>query len=107
MEKNERMCLLMTLFLTQVTIYMSAISNSPQSISTINNLMKWIIGCIFFMFFSFIEYGIVLLCRFVFEYKTLPEDYAKKQLMQMDMTCLIISSISFTLYIIVYFASTI
>ena len=73
---------------------MNIISKSPKSRS-VTHLMKWMIACIFFVFFALIEYGIVLLCRFVFDYKLMPQNYARKELMQADIVCLISSSYHF------------
>ena len=101
-----RMSLLVILFLNLLTIHMNIISNSPDSVST-TNIMDWMIACIFFVFFAIIEYGAMLFCRFVFDYKSLPKDFAKKQLMQVDFLCLITSMISFSIFVIVFFASTI
>ena len=100
-----RMSLLMILFLNLQTIYMNVISRSPESVGT-THIMNWMIACIIFVFFAIIEYGVMLFCRFVFEYKSFEKDYAKKRLMQVDFICLIISMISFSIFTIVFFAST-
>ena len=97
-----RMALLMIIFLNLLTIYMSMISKSPKSIGT-TNIMNWMIVCIFFVFFALIEYGVILFCRFIFEYKSLSKDYGKKQLMNLDLTCLLISVLSFILFSTIYF----
>ena len=97
-----RMALLMIIFLNLLTIYMSMISKSPKSIGT-TNIMNWMIVCIFFVFFALIEYGVILFCRFILEYKAFPKEYGKKQLMRLDLTCLLISVISFIVLTIIYF----
>ena len=100
-----RMSLLMILFLNLQTIYMNVIARSPESVG-MTHIMNWMIACIIFVFFAIIEYGVMLFCRFVFEYKSFEKDYAKKRLMQVDFICLIISMISFAIFTIVFFAST-
>ena len=102
-----RMSLLMIIFLNLLTIYMSIISKSPKSNGT-TNIMAWMIVCIFFVFLALIEYGIVLFFRTIlFEYKSLPKDYAHKRLIQVDLTCLLTSIISFAGFTIIFFYSTI
>ena len=100
-----RMSLLMILFLNLQTIYMNVIARSPESVST-THIMNWMIACIIFVFFAIIEYGVMLFCRFVFEYKSFPKDYAKKQLMQVDFISLITSMISYSIFVIVFSTST-
>ena len=88
---------------------MNVISRSPESVST-THIMNWMIACIIFVFFAIIEYGLMLLCRFVFDYKSFAKDYARKRLMQVDFICLITSMISFLIFIIlsrVKFSSTV
>ena len=96
-----RMSLLMILFLTLLTIHMNVISKSPESVGT-THIMNWMIACIIFVFFAIIEYGVMLFCRFIFEYKSFEKEYAKKQLMQVDFISLMISMISFSIFIIVF-----
>ena len=100
-----RMSLLMILFLNLQSIHMNVISRSPESVGT-THVMNWMIACIIFVFFAIIEYGVMLFCRFVFKYKSFEKDYAEKQLMQVDFISLIISMISFSIFTIVFFAST-
>ena len=97
-----RMALLMIIFLNLLTIYMSMISKSPKSIGT-TNIMNWMIVCIFFVFFALIEYGVILFCRCMLEYKEFPKEYGRKQLMRLDLTCLLISVVSFIVFTIIYF----
>ena len=97
-----RMALLMIIFLNLLTIYMSMISKSPKSIGT-TNLMTWMIVCIFFVFFALIEYGVILFCRFMLEYKEFPKEFGRKQLMRLDLSCLLISVLSFVVFIVIYF----
>ena len=78
------------------------ISKSPKSIGT-TNLMTWMIVCIFFVFFALIEYGVILFCRFMLEYKEFPKEFGRKQLMRLDLSCLLISVISFIVFTIIYF----
>ena len=85
---------------------MNIISKSPKSEET-TNLMDWMIACIYFVFLAVIEYGIILSCRIMFEYKSLPKSYAHKRLIEVDLACLLTSIISFTIFTIVYFSSTI
>ena len=101
----DRMSLLMILFLTLLTIHMNVISRSPESVGT-THIMNWMIACIIFVFFAIIEYGAMLFCRFVFKYKSFERDYAEKQLMQVDFISLIISMLSFLIFIIVFSTST-
>ena len=101
-----RMSLLMIIFLNLLTIYMNIISKSPKSEGT-TKIMDWMIACIYFVFLSLIEYGIVLFCRLIFDYKSLPKGYAHKRLIEVDLACLLTSIISFTIFTIVYFSSTI
>ena len=100
-----RMTLLMILFLNLLTIYMNVISTSPKS-TAVTNIMGWMIACMSFVLFAIIEYGIILFHRFVFRFKSLPEDYGKKQLMKVDITCLFTAIISFTLFTVKYFVLT-
>ena len=81
---------------------MSMISKSPKSIGT-TNIMNWMIVCIFFVFFALIEYGVILFCRCMLEYKEFPKEYGRKQLMRLDLTCLLISVLSFIVFTIIYF----
>ena len=97
-----RMALLMIIFLNLLTIYMSMISKSPKSIGT-TRIMNWMIVCIFFVFFALIEYGVILFCRFMLEYKAYPKEYGKKQLMRLDLICLLVSFLSFILFSTIYF----
>ena len=101
-----RMSLLVILFLNLQTIHMNVISRSPESVST-THIMNWMIACIIFVFFAIIEYGLMLLCRFVFDYKSFAKDYARKRLMQVDFICLITSMISFLIFILVFSSTTI
>ena len=100
-----RMSLLMILFLNLQTIHMNVISRSPESVGT-THIMNWMIACIIFVFFAIIEYGVMLFCQFVFDYKSIAKDYAKKQLMKVDFISLMISMISFSIFIIVFSTST-
>ena len=100
------MALLTTLYLTEVTITMSVISKSPKSDGP-NHIMQWMITCQLFVFFALLEFGIVLFCRFVFKYKSLPKEYGEKQLMKLDFACLLASIISFALFIVIFFPTTI
>ena len=97
--------LLVILFLNLQTIHMNVISRSPESVST-THIMKWMIACIIFVFFAIIEYGVMLLCRFVVDYKSFTKDYAKKRLMQVDFISLMISMMSFSIFVIVFSTST-
>ena len=99
------MALLTTLYLTEVTITMSVISKSPKSDGP-NHIMQWMITCQLFVFFALLEFGIVLFCRFVFKYKSLPKEYGEKQLMKMDFACLLVSIISFALFVAIFFPTT-
>ena len=99
------MALLTTLYLTEVTITMSVISKSPKSDGP-NHIMQWMITCQLFVFFALLEFGIVLFCRFVFKYKTLPKEYGEKQLMKLDFACLLVSIISFALFVAIFFPTT-
>ena len=101
-----RMSLLMIIFLNLLTIYMNIISKSPKS-EGITKIMDWMIACIYFVFLAVIEYGIILFCRIMFDYKELPKSYAHKRLVEVDLACLLTSIISFTIFTIVYFSSTI
>ena len=101
-----RMSLLMILFLNLQTIQVSISSRSPESVST-THINDWMIACILFVIFAIIEYGAALFCRFLFDYKSLPKDYGRKQLMQVDLMCLITSIVSFSIFNIVFFALTI
>ena len=86
---------------------MSIISKSPKSNGT-TNIMAWMIVCIFFVFLALIEYGIVLFCRTIlFEYKSLPKDYGKKQLLKIDLACLLVSIIAFSLFVVIFFPTII
>ena len=100
------MALLTTLYLTEVTIAISVISKSPKSDGP-NQIIQWMIACQFFVFFALMEFGIILFCRFVFKYKSLPKEYGEKQLMKLDFTCLLASIISFTLFVVIFFPTII
>ena len=100
------MALLTTLYLTEVTIASSIISKSPKSNGP-NHLMQWMIMCQLFVFFSLLEFGTVLFCKFVFEYKSLPKDYGKKQLLKIDLACLLVSIIAFSLFVVIFFPTII
>ena len=100
------MALLITLFLTQITIAMSIIGKSPKS-EGLTHVMKWMTACTFFLLFALLEYGIILFCRFVFKYKSLPKDFGEKQLMKLDFASLLASIISFTLFVGIFFPTTI
>ena len=97
-----RMALLMIIFSNILTVYMNMISKSPKSIGT-TRIMNWMIVCIFFVFFALIEYGVILFCRFMLEYKAYPKEYGKKQLMNLDLICLLISVLSFIVFTMIYF----
>ena len=84
---------------------MNVISRSPESVGT-THIMNWMIACIIFVFFAIIEYGVMLFCRSVFDYKSFTRDYAKKRLMQVDYISLIISITSFSIFIIVFSTSS-
>ena len=99
------MALLITLFLTQITIAMSIISNSPK-VDGMTHMSYWMATCQLFLMLALLEYGIILFCRFVFEYKSLPKGYGKKQLMKLDFASLLISMISFALFVVIFFTST-
>ena len=98
------MALLTTLFLTEITISAIIISKSPKSDGP-NHIMKWMIACQLFVLFALLEFGIVLFCKFVFEYKSLPKDYGKKQIMKLDFVCLLVSMIIFSLFGVTFFIS--
>ena len=100
------MALLTTLFLTEITISAIIISKSPKSDSP-NHIMQWMIAYQLFVFFAIMEFGIVLSCKFVFKYKSLPKDYGEKQLMKLDFTCLLASMISFACFVVVFLPITI
>ena len=99
------MALLTTLFLTEITISAMIISKSPKSDSP-NHIMQWMIACQLFVFFAIMEFGIVLLCRFVFKYRSLPKEYGEKELMKLDLACLLASIIFFALFVAIFFATT-
>ena len=101
-----RMTLLVILFLTLLTIFMGIMSTSPKTIGN-TNIMNWMIGCMTYVFVAVIEYGIILFFKFLIKYKSLPQDYAQKKLMQVDLICLLTSIVSFTLFTIIFFASSI
>ena len=96
------MALLTTLFLTEITISAIIISKSPKSDSP-NHIMQWMIACQFFVFFAIMEFGIVLLCSFVFKYKSLPKYYGEKELMKLDLACLLASIIAFAFFVAIFF----
>ena len=100
------MALLTTLYLTEVTIASSIISKSPKSDGA-NHIMQWMIACQLFVFFAIMEFGFILFCRFLFEYKLLPKDYGKQQLMKLDFASLLASVISFALFVAIFFPTTI
>ena len=89
------MALLTTLYLTEVTIASSIISKSPKSDGP-NHLMQWMIMCQLFVFFALLEFGTVLFCKF-----------GKKQLMKIDFTCLLVSIIAFSLFVVIFFPTII
>ena len=95
------MALLITLFLTEITITMGIISKSPRSDGT-TNIMQWMMACQLFVFFALLEFGLVLFCKFVFKYKSLPKEYGEKQLMKLDFICLLASMISFACFVVIY-----
>ena len=96
------MALLTTLFLTEITISAIIISKSPKSDSP-NHIMQWMIACQFFVFFAILEFGIVLSCRFVFKYKSLPKYYGEKELMKLDLACLLASVVAFAFFVAIFF----
>ena len=96
------MALLTTLFLTEITISAIIISKSPKSDSP-NHIMQWMIACQFFVFFAIMEFGIVLSCRFVFKNKSLPKDYGEKELMKLDLACLLASVVAFAFFVAIFF----
>ena len=101
-----RMALLTTLFLTEITITVGIISKSPRSDGT-TNIMQWMIACQLFVFFALLEFGLVLFCKSVFKYKSLPKDYGEKQLMKLDFTCLLASMVAFACFVIIFLPTTI
>ena len=101
-----RMALLMIIFSNILTVYMNMISKSPKSIGT-TRIMNWMIVCIFFVFFALIEYGVILFCRFMLEYKAYPKEYGKKQLMNLDLICLLISVLSFIVFTMIFHSENI
>ena len=100
------MALLTTLFLTEITISAIIISKSPKSDGA-NHIMQWMIACQLFVFFAIMEFGFILFCRFLFEYKLLPKDYGKQQLMKLDFASLLASVICFALFVAIFFPTTI
>ena len=99
------MALLTTLFLSEITISACIISKSPKSDGP-NHIMQWMITCQLFVFFALLEFGMVLFFRFVFKYKSLPKEYGEKPLMKLDFACLLVSIISFALFVAIFFPTT-
>ena len=99
-----RMALLTTLFLTEITITMGIISKSPRSDGT-TNIMQWMTACELFVFFALLEFGLVLFCKSVFKYKSLPKDYGEKELMKLDLACLLASVVAFAFFVAIFFPS--
>lgn len=56
---GERAGLLVTLFLVLVSMFLTVVTTAPKA-GTLTAMETWVVGCLVFVFFALIEYGLVL-----------------------------------------------
>ena len=96
-----RMTLLITLFLVLINIFMSVTSHSPNT-KSLTSISAWIISCIMFVFGALLEYGCILFYKYVPSDCLPQDDAAKKAMNRLDLSCLIVSFLSFILFNLVF-----
>ena len=97
-----RIALLVTILLCMTNIFINVTSKSPNT-KSINSISAWIMACVFFVYSALLEYGCILL------YKYLTRSFnvalsAKKFLTHVDLVCLSISFCSFIVFNLIFWS---
>ena len=97
-----RIALLVTILLCMTNIFINVTSKSPNT-KSINSISAWIMACVFFVYSALLEYGCILL------YKYLTRSFnvalsAKKFLTHVDLVCLSISFCAFILFNLIFWS---
>ena len=95
-----RMTLLVTLFLVLINIFINVTSNSPNT-ESLTSISGWIMACILFVFGALLQYGCILLYKYI--NSDCFNDQSKIKAMKgLDLWCLCISFSSFIVFNIVF-----
>ena len=91
-----RMALLMTLFLTEINLFISATADAPKT-NSVKNVTAWMMACMFFVYCALIEYGCTLF------YKSISE---KSFFKKVDLYSLVTSILAFIVFNLIFWTLT-
>ena len=90
-----RMTLLVTLFLVLINIFINVTTTSPNT-ESLTSISAWIIICILYVCLALLEYGGILLFKYVFD------EHAMKSVKNVDLFSLSLSSITFIIFNVLF-----
>ena len=93
-----RMALLVTLFLVLLNIFINITSKSPNT-KSLTSISAWVIACIIFVYGALIEYGFILLYKYI-----VPQNYTMKKLKHIDIIFLMLSIILFIIFNFIFWS---
>ena len=94
-----RMGLLITLLLVLVNLFISITANSPNT-DSLTWISVWVMACIIFVQVAVMEYGCILLFKYVMYHPT--SEVGRKIFYRVDLLSLFISIGSFITFIVIY-----